>query len=310
MRRPQVKGELNRDGWIRLCGGHENIVGNDAPRSSRGNDNADADPTNGDSQRSDEKHGQAVIRIGPTLVSGATAADLKNGSTTESPNPATPISGAIPAAATASACAGDNAVLELDVVVNPPAVTSLECAVALPMAGFSIVAQAEAEFCAGMEWEWLREEDPAVDDGKAGGGGGEEKGDDVGMSGAGVAAAAAAGAGGGGGRGGDAGKHGANGAKKKNKDKGGGGGPQAAGAGGGKATHWALAKQGGGREGRDRGINNEGGNRKWYIAAPPAPALVLPVGFLENVRAATETCRAGWAGAEKLHQEVLTMDVC
>ena len=46
----------------------------------------------------------------------------------------------------------------MDVVVNPPAVTSLECAVGLPMAGFAIVAQAEAEFEAELSWEWLREE--------------------------------------------------------------------------------------------------------------------------------------------------------
>lgn len=85
-----------------------------------------------------------MIRIGPA----SNAAGTESGMT-----PAPP-----PPPASAGAGAGQEGVLELDVVVNPPAVTSLECAAGLPMAGFSIVAQAEAEFETGLDWEWLREE--------------------------------------------------------------------------------------------------------------------------------------------------------
>ena len=78
--------------------------------------------------------------------------------------------------------------LEMDVIVNPPAVTSLECSVALPMAGFSIIAQEEAEFATGMAWEWLRE-GPSIGDcaerggGKGGGGGGKRRKDKSGGQG-------------------------------------------------------------------------------------------------------------------------------
>lgn len=49
-------------------------------------------------------------------------------------------------------------ILEMDVIFNPPAVTSLECSITLPIVGFPIVVMAEAEFETGVEWEWLREE--------------------------------------------------------------------------------------------------------------------------------------------------------
>lgn len=47
--------------------------------------------------------------------------------------------------------------LEIDVIVNPPGVTSLEYSTSLPMTGFAVLAQAETEFATGESWEWLRE---------------------------------------------------------------------------------------------------------------------------------------------------------
>lgn len=75
--------------------------------------------------------------------------------------------------AAAGAGVGDD-FLEMDVVVNPPAVTSLKCSVALPMTGFSFFAQEEAEFATGMEWEWLREGPSVGGEGGSGRGGGKK----------------------------------------------------------------------------------------------------------------------------------------
>ena len=52
---------------------------------------------------------------------------------------------------------GPESFLDIDVVVNPPGVTSLECPITSPMMGSSIVAQAKTEFATGVCWEWFRE---------------------------------------------------------------------------------------------------------------------------------------------------------
>ncbi|CAM9309857.1 unnamed protein product [Pylaiella littoralis] len=172
----EIGGVLNRDGWTRLCCGEEeegiagvNGSGRDGIKgaashaglcdgdSSSSNNNNN----NNDNNSSSRKNGPAVVRIGPVKVAAAAAAG----------------------AAVAAASGGE--FLEMDVVVNPPAVTSLECPIAVPMAGFSIVAQAEAEFATGMGWEWLREEGPADDVHEGGGGvgcgaGGGDGGDAIG----------------------------------------------------------------------------------------------------------------------------------
>lgn len=86
--------------------------------------------------------------------------------------------------------------LELEVVLNPPAVTLLECPIALPMSGFAIVARAELEFGSGMEWEWLRESDKGVEEEVVVAGGQESKASRGGHKGSSTGAAATAAAGG------------------------------------------------------------------------------------------------------------------
>eukprot|EP00903_Cladosiphon_okamuranus_P010394 g9832.t1 len=139
----EIHGVLNRDGWTRLCGGDQDSA----------DGNGGSDDLNG-SRSSSRHHGSTVVRIKPSVAAGA---DAGIASAPPAP-PAAVLAAANAGSSTAGARAGEEGVLELDVVVNPPAVTSLECGVGLPMVGFSIVAQAEAEFETGMDWEWLREE--------------------------------------------------------------------------------------------------------------------------------------------------------
>lgn len=147
----------------------------------------DGDSSSGSKISSSRKNGPAVVRIGPSKVATSTAAAAAAAGTASLPPPAPTLVVASSSSSTvdtgdtaaiAAAAASDGAttasgeeILEMEVVVNPPAVTSLECPIALPMAGFSIVPQAEAEFATGMGWEWLREEDGPAEDDDAGGGG-------------------------------------------------------------------------------------------------------------------------------------------
>ncbi|CAN0164706.1 unnamed protein product, partial [Ectocarpus sp. 4 AP-2014] len=165
----EVDGALNGDGWVRLCG---NGDGNHAtPGETTGNTGEfvagaaalqGGEFGSGNGSTSSEKKGLVVVRIGPTTP--ATAADA-DAATEASPSAgaadtASAENGGMEIPGAAAAAAGEDAgFLEMDVVVNPPAVTSLECSIAQPMTGFSVVAQAEAEFGTGMRWEWLVEEE-------------------------------------------------------------------------------------------------------------------------------------------------------
>ncbi|CAN0357678.1 unnamed protein product, partial [Ectocarpus sp. 13 AM-2016] len=169
----EVDGALNGDGWVRLCGNGDGnhatpgeTAGNTEDSVARAAALQGGEFGSGNGSVSSEQKGLVVIRIGPTTPATAAAATAADAATEPSPIADTAdIASAedtgmkIPAAAAAAAAGEDAAFLEMDVVVNPPAVTSLECSIAQPMAGFSVVAQAEAEFGTGMGWEWLIEEE-------------------------------------------------------------------------------------------------------------------------------------------------------
>ncbi|CAN0199089.1 unnamed protein product, partial [Ectocarpus fasciculatus] len=170
----EVDGALNGDGWVRLCGGNYATPGETA--GNTGVFATAAAPQgdelgSGNGSTNSKNKGLVVVRIGPATAAAAAAAAGPADAATE-PSPSTgaaDTAGAddggmkIPsdaAPATAGEDAGEDAgFLEMNVIVNPPAVTSLECSIAQPMAGFSVVAQAEAEFGTGMGWEWLIEEE-------------------------------------------------------------------------------------------------------------------------------------------------------
>lgn len=184
----QLGGVLNEDGWLRLCGGD---IAKDGTGTGCGDKDA-AEPflsptlirigaagainSRGDSgggRSGGENAAASVSHVAPTSDTagpaglsrngGGHAKDSNEGEVTGPPRGATtaPTAGATAdasaAASSAPAALPESVVLEMDVVVNPPAVTSLDCGVALPMAGFSIVAEAEMEFGTVMGWEWLRE---------------------------------------------------------------------------------------------------------------------------------------------------------
>lgn len=147
----QLDGALNGDGWFRLCGSRDDVT------SIHGDDGVTrtsppGQPTTTPSNASAESIGAGVtLRIGPLTLSSTAGPASDNAS---SATVATTPTHGDPAADAATPSAS---FLHVEVVLNPPAVTNLECPVVQPMAGFALFARAEMEFGSTLEWEWLRE---------------------------------------------------------------------------------------------------------------------------------------------------------
>lgn len=145
----QVNGTSNGEGWLRLCSSAGNSV------SETGGSSSDDSKLGGHASSGSTSvptRGAIMVRIGPfpfplSLISSL----VPLGDSEDSGQGA-------PGGEVRGDCGGNSVFfLDVDVILNPPAVTSLEGAVAKPIAGFSIMPHVEIEFGTRAEWEWFRE---------------------------------------------------------------------------------------------------------------------------------------------------------